>query len=202
MQILSQDAYFSVLLHPESQKFVRFQWKGQLFQFLCLCFDLGPAPKIFRKLLKISVALLRKLMVQPIILLDQKNFSAILLIMVASIEELTLARDSLIYLLQGLGFVINIKKSVLRPCQTIEFLGVEINSKDMVLILPEGKKNKIVEQCWFLLKNPLVTIRELSHVISRLASTAITVLPAPLQYKAMQRQQIMEFSIEKITIQR
>ena len=72
----------------------------------------------------------------------------------------------------------------------------------MVLVLPEGKKNKIVEQCWFLLKNPLVTIRELSHVISRLASTAITVLPALLQYKAMQRQQIMEFSIEKITIQR
>ena len=27
-----KNAYFSVPLHPESQKFVRFQWKGQLFQ--------------------------------------------------------------------------------------------------------------------------------------------------------------------------
>ena len=98
------DTYFSVPLHPKSQKFVRVQWKGQLFQFLCLCFGLGPAPKLFTKLLKTPVALLRKLMVRLI------KFPNNILIMAASIEELTLARDSLIYLLQGLGFVINIKK--------------------------------------------------------------------------------------------
>ena len=37
-------------------------------------------------------------------------------------------------------------------------------------------------------------IRELTQLIGRLASTAITVLAAPLQYQAMQRQQIVELS--------
>ena len=37
-------------------------------------------------------------------------------------------------------------------------------------------------------------IRELTQLIGRLASTAITVLAAPLQYQARQRQQIVELS--------
>ena len=30
-------------VHP----FVRFAWSGNLYEFLCLCFGLGPAPRIF-----------------------------------------------------------------------------------------------------------------------------------------------------------
>ena len=38
-----KDAYFSVPLNPKSPKFVSFKWKDLMHQFLCLCFDLGPA---------------------------------------------------------------------------------------------------------------------------------------------------------------
>ena len=41
-------------------------------------------------------------------------------------------------------------------------------------------------------------IRELTQLIGRLASTAIAVLPAPLQYQAMQRQQILELYVAGI----
>ena len=34
---------------------------GNLYKFLCLCFGLGPAPRIFTNLLKIYIALLRRL---------------------------------------------------------------------------------------------------------------------------------------------
>ena len=87
--------------------------------------------------------------------------------------------------------------SVLQPFQNLEFLGVERNQKDVILVLPEEKNNKIVEQWQFLLKKPLVTIREFSQMIGWLASTASAVLSAPLQYPAMQRQQIVDFSMEK-----
>ena len=40
-----KDAYFSVPLYQDSQKYVRFQWRDKLYQFLCLCFGLGPAPR-------------------------------------------------------------------------------------------------------------------------------------------------------------
>ena len=59
-----------------------------MFQFICLYFGLDPASKIFTKLMKIPVALLRKLMVGLMIFLDN------ILLMVASIEELALTRDS------------------------------------------------------------------------------------------------------------
>ena len=40
-------------------------------------------------------------------------------------------------------------------------------------------------------------MREFSQMIGWLASTANAVLSAPLQYPAMQRQQIVDFSMEK-----
>ena len=39
-----KDAYFSVLLHRNCRDKVRFQWSGKLYEFLSLCFNLGPAP--------------------------------------------------------------------------------------------------------------------------------------------------------------
>ena len=100
--------------------------------------------------------------------------------MAASVEELTMTRDTLIYLLQNLGFLINIKISVLQTCQTIQFLGKEINSIDITVTLPQEKKDWIVKQCQDLLTKSSVSIRELTQLIGMLASTAIAVLPAPL----------------------
>ena len=46
-----KDAYFSVPMSTQSRKWVRFNWKGKLYEFLCLVFGLGPAPRIFTKLI-------------------------------------------------------------------------------------------------------------------------------------------------------
>ena len=130
-----KDAYFSVPLNPKSQKFVNFKWKDLIYQFFCLCFGLGPAPRIFTKLLTVPISLMRELNVRLIIFLGD------ILQMAASVEELTLAGDTLIYLLQNLGFLINMKKSMFQPCQTIQFLSMEINSIDMTITLPQEKKD-------------------------------------------------------------
>ena len=117
-----KDVYFSGPLNQKTQKFVSFKLSDPFYQFLCLYFGLRPAPKTFIKLMRIPISLLRKLYVQLIIFLDD------ILLMASSKEELTLARDTLIYLLQNLGFLINCKKSVLKPVQNIQFLGMEIDS--------------------------------------------------------------------------
>ena len=54
-----KEAYFSVPLNKTTQKFVRFQWSYDLYEFLCLCFGLRPAPRVFTKLLKVPIALLK-----------------------------------------------------------------------------------------------------------------------------------------------
>ena len=51
-----KEAYFSVSPNKNSQKFVRFQWSGNLYEFPCLRLGLGPATRIFTKLLKVTIA--------------------------------------------------------------------------------------------------------------------------------------------------
>uniref|UniRef100_A0A7M6DR42 Reverse transcriptase domain-containing protein n=1 Tax=Clytia hemisphaerica TaxID=252671 RepID=A0A7M6DR42_9CNID len=143
-----RDAYFSVPLHNLSRKYVSFRWKGKIYEFLCLCFGLGPAPRIFTKLMKIPIALLRRLNVRLIIYLDD------CLLMASSIEELLMARDTLVFVLQHLGFSINFEKSVMDPTHNIRFLGVEVNSLDMIVSLPQDKVAKLVAQCQKLLLVP------------------------------------------------
>ena len=52
-----------------------------------------------------------------------------------------------IFLLQHLGFVLNLEKSLLNPAREIVFLGVTISSLKMCLYLPQEKVLKIQSQC-------------------------------------------------------
>ena len=89
--------------------------------------------------MKISIYLLRKLYVRLII------FLADILLMALSKEGLTLERDTLINLFQNLGFLISSKKSVLKLCQNIQFLGMKINSIEMTLTLSQEKKGRLCD---------------------------------------------------------
>ena len=64
----------------------------------------------------------------------------------------------------------------------------------------QEKKDKIISQCQDILKEKSVSIRDLTQVFGCLSSTAITVLVAPLQYRAIQRQQIAELANTKNSI--
>lgn len=55
-----KDAYYSVPVLPEFQKFLKFRWQGTLYQFTCLPQGLSPAPRLFTKLTKPVYSHLRK----------------------------------------------------------------------------------------------------------------------------------------------
>ena len=152
--------------------------------FMPYAFGLGPVPRIFTKLLKIPISILRRINIRIIIYLDD------MLLMGSTIEEVLMGRDTLIYLLQNLGFIINQKKSVMIPSQIIEFLGMIINTKEMLLSLPEKKIQKIQNKCQNLLKKQRVSILELTKLIGHLTSTIQAVLPAKLNCRFLQHQQI------------
>ena len=71
--------------------------EGDSYEFMCLCFGLGPAPSVFTKLLKIPISLLRKINIRVIIYLDD------MLILSHTIRDAHMSRDTVIYLLQNLG---------------------------------------------------------------------------------------------------
>lgn len=46
-----QDAYFTILVHEEDRKFLKFRWQGKLFQFRGVPMGLACAPYMFTKFL-------------------------------------------------------------------------------------------------------------------------------------------------------
>lgn len=75
-----KDAYLTVPVHLEHQKYLRFYWGNKLFQFSYLPFGLASAPRIFTKLLKPVIGHLRKQGIRFIIYLDD-------ILIVSSSEE-------------------------------------------------------------------------------------------------------------------
>ena len=74
------NAYLSVPIHQESQKFLRFIWQNKAYQFKAMPFGLNVAPRVFTKLLKPVVAWLRGQGIRLIIYLDD------ILVMASSVE--------------------------------------------------------------------------------------------------------------------
>ena len=62
-----------------------------------------------------------------------------LLILGNSMSEILIARDTVIFLLQHVGFVMNLKKCVLDSAQEIELLGLIVSCQTISLSLPEDK---------------------------------------------------------------
>ena len=83
-----KETCFSVPPSKNSQKFLRFQWSGNLYEFLCPCFGLGLALRIFKNLLKVPIGLLKLVNIRIIIYLDN------VLLMGKILPEILMARDT------------------------------------------------------------------------------------------------------------
>lgn len=113
-----KDAYLSVPVLREHRKYLRFVWKRTTYEFQCLPFGLSSAPRVFTKLLKPVMALLRKRGIQSLIFLDD------MLLMTELKELLEQLTQEVLALLRLLGVRINWEKSHLAPTQVIIYLGI------------------------------------------------------------------------------
>ena len=170
-------------IDQNSRKFVRFQLKRTLYEFICLCFGLGPAPRVFTKLLKI-----------PSPQKDQYQSDNIFQRYVDFESHNTrsshIPRHSHISP-ADFGFIINIKKSILHPCHKIEFLEMEIDSIKMTFSLTPEKVQKVVKTCQNLLRSHSTTLLDLTRFVGLLSSTIQEVEPAKIQLRFLQQQQIV-----------
>uniref|UniRef100_A0A1X7TWZ5 Reverse transcriptase domain-containing protein n=1 Tax=Amphimedon queenslandica TaxID=400682 RepID=A0A1X7TWZ5_AMPQE len=175
-----KDAYFSILISKKHRKYLCFEFRDRFYQFNCLPFGLASAPWVFTKTLKPIAALGRELGIRLIVYIDD-------ILLVAETKEK--ARDQasgLIYLLQCLGFTVNVEKTVLDLPQCLEFLGFMIDTTKMELSLPAQKIKKILVESQQLLEAELVTACTLSRLIGKMNATNQVIPPAPLFYRSLQ----------------
>jgi hypothetical protein len=176
-----KDAYLTVPIWKHHQKYLRFLWKGTQHEFACLPFGLATAPRVFTILMKPVVAALRQRGIRLVIYLDD-------ILIMAESQALALHHAaSTLNLLEGLGFIVNYKKSQLVPCQKIDFLGFLIDSTNLTLQLPGEKLRKIRKKCQNLLDRTEISVRELSKFLGLLTSSIQAIFQAPLHYRHLQR---------------
>ena len=77
-----KDAYLSVTIWEDHRKYLRFQWRDNLYELQSLPFGLSSAPRVFTKLLKPILAGLRHQGMRLIMYLDD------MLVMAQSREKL------------------------------------------------------------------------------------------------------------------
>ena len=75
-----KDACWHIPSHPSSRKFLRFQWRTKLYEMLVLVFGVGPGLRIFTKLMKVPITVLRRMLILIIVYLGD-------LLVIESIRE-------------------------------------------------------------------------------------------------------------------
>ena len=118
---------FSVPLKQRFTKIITVSLGSELVRVHVSMFWLGTSSQNIYNIIKVSNISFDTLMIRPIIYLHD------LLISSNSINKIFIARDSVIFLLQHLGFMTNLKKFVLNPAQEREILGFVVNSQSMTL---------------------------------------------------------------------
>jgi len=171
-----KDAYYTVPVALEHQKYLRFMWRDKLYQFSCLPNGLSSAPRIFTKLLKPVFTLLRG-----------KGFlSSTYIDDVYQGDTFTECHDNVmitVSLLKDLGFIIQEEKSQLRPFQQLSYLGFVLDSVTMTVKLTPARVEKVMQACKQLIFKSQLTIQKLAEVIGLMVSSFPGVEYGQLYYR-------------------
>ena len=161
-----KDAYYTVSVAEEDRKFFKFKVNDILYQFTCVPNGLSTGPRLFTKLLKVPLSHLRKEFGITITgylddtLLISEDFES-------GLESVRIASD----LLQDLGFMISVEKSVVNPTRKIELLGFVIDSVAMNVTMIKSKAEKVQEILREVLLEDRISIRRGCKIIGMLVAT-------------------------------
>ncbi|XP_015119029.1 uncharacterized protein LOC107042483 [Diachasma alloeum] len=179
-----KDAYFLVPIHPDSKKFLRFSYNGQLYEFNCLPFGLNAAPYVFTKLLKPVAHRFRSQGILSVFYLDD------ILLMGQSAHQCQKNLEVACKILTSLGLILNIPKCQLSPKTSLKFLGFIIDSEKFTIELPDQKRRLIIDLVNKFLKTSSCRIRELAKFIGTLVSACQAVEYGPVYVKVLEREKL------------
>ena len=133
-----KDMYFHVPILSVHQKFLRFHWQGQTYQFHALQFGLSSTPWVFTKELAPVVAFLRTQGIPIFVYLDD------ILVVGHSPQEVKLAVRTAFHTLIQAGYIINLKKSDPIPVQDLVYIGGRFWTDMALIFLPDPRKDTLI----------------------------------------------------------
>ena len=136
-----KSAYRSINVYPSHRSFQGFEWEldgnEEYYEDNCLCFGLKCAPYIFSRVSNFVVRCMRRRGYANVY-----GYLDDFLVMEETEERCQEALAQLLSLLRKLGFFVAWNK-VFTPCQTVVYLGIELDSVAMEIRLPDRKVRKV-----------------------------------------------------------
>ena len=172
-----KDAYYSVPVHTDHRRWLKFKFRGELYEFTCLPNGLSSGPRLFTKITKPLFANLREMGH-----LNTQYIDDTLLLGETWEECARNVRDTLEKALDA-GFVVHPIKSIFEPTQKLEFLGFWIDSRTMLITLTESKAETIKRLCSDLKGFKKPSIRTVARVVGKMVSSFPAVRFGKLFYR-------------------
>ena len=186
-----KDAFYSIPILPEHQKYLKFFFRGKLYQFTCLPNGLSSGPRKFTKLLKPPFSFLRKLLIAIAAYIDDFFTCS------SSFKKCEFNVKRCVEVLDSLGFIAHPEKSVFVPTKCIEYLGFIINSENMTISLSDIKKEKIRPLCTEILNEEFPVIPTVASLLGKFSSSFPAVQFGRLHYRALERDKIEALKFKK-----
>ena len=176
-----KDAYYTIPVAEEYQKYLKFMWKGKLYRFCVLPNGLSPCPRLFTKLLKYPIENLRKLMHLLSLYIDD--------IYLQGDSELECIQNigATIILLHELGFTLHPDKCQLILSTQLKILGFMVDSVEMRVTLTEDKTENILSLLKHNIRKNVIKIRVLARIIGKLVAAFLASMYGPLHFSKLEK---------------
>jgi hypothetical protein len=165
-----KDGYEHISIHQSWRKYFGVKWKGEVMRFARLGFGFKLSPVIFQGLMNAVVTEANSRMGGLFYSVYLDDF----LIRGNTKKETNKACQKLIELLKELGLVLNLEKSMLEPCQQLEYLGKVWNSANGKVWNCNTKVQSVINECKMLLTVGRTTLNELESLLGKMEWLART----------------------------
>ena len=180
-----KDAYYSLKIHSDFQKYLKFTFDGLLYKYAVFPNGLSTCPRKFTKMMKPPLSHLRRL---------NHNISGYIndfYLQGSTYQRCVINIIDSTRMFDDLGPVVHPEKSVLIPQQKISFLGFVIDSIKMIVRFTEDKIRKTKEVLLSAIRNShSVKIRDIPRIIGDLISSFPGVKYGTLYYRSLEMDKI------------
>ena len=163
-----EDGYEHVAIREDCRRYFGACWRGEILRFARLGFGFKLSPVLFQQLME---AIVRKVNEELVVLKIEAGAFVYLddfLIRGPSEEKCKEALSLLMMWLERLGLKINMEKSVLDPCQEMEYLG-KVWDTQLGKVFNGGERTKaMIADCITFLQMESIGLRELESFLGRL----------------------------------
>lgn len=151
-------------VHKAHQFFFRFFFAGGHYQFKCLPFGLSKALRPFSKVLVTVIKYLQQKRHMHFPLLGQCSG------LVRSRDLLLQHRDQVLHTLSQFGWMINMDKSQVDPCQSLVYFGMLFDTLQYRLFLPASKVDRILAEAMEIMTSPWITAHKGMSFLGKLTA--------------------------------